>query len=298
MKSAFFMASLSLSVLAALAQQNTNKIEVSYDKSSILVFESAIKPKGWNCGLKELVGVSVLENKILLQSKEEHFEETNLIVELVDGSIYAFDLIYNNNPRTTFHFIRNTTAMYAPKSTSTIPPLANNAPPLKPETPNSKLESRNVKPETSNSPTAETIAKKIAIANDYLKRIGLISRKMYLYIGGIYVFGEHIYFKVNLKNVSTVPYDIDYAQFLVKNRKSGLTKTSSASAEQLTPVFIYNSSGPTINKDQVVTLIYVFDKFTISDDKKLHLEFWEKNGDRSLELPVESIEILNAKNEL
>lgn len=306
--------------------QDSDKIEVSYDKSSILVFDAPIKPRGWNCGLKELVGVSVMENKILLQSKEEHFEETNLIVELTDGSMYAFDLVYNNNPKKTFHVIKNASAVYRPESSSPSEPgsertTVNTKVQGTRGTENSKIaeggkekgekgkekmakggKAEQAKREKNQESDAlgdvETVASQVAASSDYLKRIGLISKKMFLFIGGIYSFGDKMYFKVNVKNVSSVPYDIDYAQFLVKSRKNGVSRTSSTGAEELEPVFIARPDVETINKDQTVTFVYVFEKFTISDEKKLHLEVWEKNGDRSLELPIESIEILNAKNSI
>lgn len=280
-------------LLNSLIVTAQNKIEVSFDKSVILLFEMNIKPNGWNCGAKELVGVGVKDNKILLQAKEEHFDETNLIVELIDGSVYAFDLVYNNSPKMTLHIIKSDIASYVPEHKLQVEnqqPISNNAP-----TQNSKSVRESEKGKSLNP---EDLCNRISKEPDYLKRIGLISKKMFLYVGGIYVFDNKLYFKVHLKNVSSVPYDVDYYQFIIKNVKTGLSKSVSPRAEKVIPVHVMEPENKTVGKDEILTIIYVFEKFTISENKKLYIEFWEKNGDRNLEIPIESIDILNAKNSL
>lgn len=318
-------ASLIFAVLISLPVFSQSKIEVSYDKTVMLVFEHPINPTGSNCGQKELVGISISGNKLVLQAKEEYFEETNLIVELTDGSLYAFDLVYNNTPKNTFHIIKATEASYIPKvndrldnnqseSLVSSPPKQNNS--------NSSIDKKNkgnsavsntenkikdrdvpIKKATSAQSSLEVgdlvgTCDKIIQTPDYLKRIGVISKKMFLYVGGIYVSSDKLYFKVNVKNVSSVPFDVDYSQFLVKTFKSGLSRNASPQANKITPLYIKEPEVVTVNQNETKTWVYVFEKFTIDEDKRLFIEFWEKNGDRNLEIPIESIEILNAKNNL
>jgi hypothetical protein len=271
-----------------------DKIEVSFDKGVILVFEIMIKDNGWHLGSKEQVGIAVKENKVLLQANEESFDETNLLIELVDGSMYAFDLVYNNTPAKKIYPIARASAAIKP-ATPTAPGNITKEAPRQPTdgitapAPNAP---QNAKPVESDL----VICKNIVSSPDYLKRIGVVSRKMFLYVGGLYVFNDKLYFKVNLKNVSTIPFDLDYAQFIIRNQKTGLSKSISGQVERLDPVYIHLPDKLTVDKDEVATFVYVFEKFTISDSKKLCIEFWEKKGDRNLEVLVESIEILNAKN--
>jgi len=302
-----------ISISTAFAQ---DKLEISFDKSVILVFEQPVKPKGWNCGQKELVGIGVQENKVIVQAKEEYFDETNLVIELTDGSIYAFTLVYNNNPKNFFFVIPSARAAYKPAVP--IQPVQQPVPTSKPENANvaqakeaqkerkPKREAKITQEQTSEhlekKPDGEKklvevkdVASAVAGSQDYLKRIGVIDKKMFLYVGGIFVVGDKLAFKVNIKNTSTVPYDVDYSQFLVKNIRTGITRNVSPRADKLEPVYILEPEQKTIQRDETKVFVFVFEKFTISDDKKLFIEFWEANGDRNLEVPVESIEILNAK---
>jgi len=42
--------------------------------------------------------------------------------------------------------------------------------------------------------------------------------------------------------------------------------------------------------------IYVFEKFTIQDNKKFTIEIWEKSGDRTLEFSFYSEDVLKIDN--
>lgn len=295
-------------------------IEVSYDKGVMLVFPVPVKPNGWNCGDREMVGVAVTGNKILLQAKEPDFDETNLIVELEDGSFYAFNLIYNNGAKKFFYTYGEEQALYKTgekqNSTQETAKSGNGkkagAQTSKTNTSptNSTLSKTEIDKKTESTISLEMVCKALASSPDYIKRIGILDKKMMLYVGGIYIIDNRLYFKVNIKNYSTIPYDINYGEFITKNITKGL-KGGSAQAERKKILAMYNPSTGFVMNDRSdsiyetsfgvitgkgeLTLIYVFDKFTISADKKLFIDLWEKNGDRSLELPIESAEILNAK---
>jgi hypothetical protein len=272
-----------------------DKIEVAFDKGVILVFENTIRDEGWHLGSKEQVGMAVKENKVLLQAKEESFEETNLLIELVDGSMYAFDLVYNNTPAKKIHFIPPAAAAIPAHATASA--AKENEKVLRQPLPIAHTAATTPQTAKPKDPESDRpICRKIAASPDYLKRIGVVSRKMFLYVGGLYVFNDKLFFKVNIKNVSTVPYDLDYAQFIIRNIKTGLSKSISGQVDRLDPVYVYMPDKLTVDKDEVATFVYVFDKFTIADSKKLCIEFWEKKGDRNLEVFVASTEILNAKN--
>ncbi|PZU80273.1 MAG: hypothetical protein DI528_22635 [Shinella sp.] len=42
-------------------------------------------------------------------------------------------------------------------------------------------------------------------------------------------------------------------------------------------------------------IVYALEKFTIPDAKRLHIEVFEKNGGRNLELSIRNKTIVNAK---
>jgi hypothetical protein len=314
--------SVCLLITTALCQET---IEVSYDKGVMLVFPVAVKPDGWNCGDREMVGVAVNGNKILLQAKEPDFDETNLIVELEDGSIYAFTLVYNNGAKKFFYAYGEEQALYKSGGKPVTSQTDTKSNSSKGKSGNSQgkttsgstggssgvsLGKTEKDRSTEESISIDIVCKAIASSPDYIKRIGVLDKKMMLYVGGIYIIDNKLYFKVNIKNFSTIPYNINYGEFITKNITKGL-KGGSAQAERKKILALYNPANGLVMNDKndgiysvsfgviegkgVLTLVYVFDKFTISEDKKLFIDLWEKNGERSLELPIESAEILNAK---
>jgi hypothetical protein len=294
-----------LGLCIAFSSFGQERIEVSFDKAVFLIFPNEVHR--WSCGAKEYVGVLHTENKIVLQAKEEYFEETNLVIELIDGTFFAFDLVYNNAPKSYFHPIRYDKSIYNPSGESASQNSASQpndatkvsaatSPPIASLTPAQRMQ----KDKTAKGVPQIIIdrAEKAMKESDFITRIGSIEFKMMLYVSGIWIVDNVFYFKVNIKNMANVPYDVDYSQFIIKSHKSGL-KGQSAMAEGLTPIYIHNYDKKQIQANEIVTYIFVMDKFTIADKKMLWLEVWEGgNGDRSLKVSVESNEILKAKNKL
>src|SRR6218665_2480159 len=90
--------------ISLLAQ---NKIEVSFDKAVIMVYGESIEQgmiKNIIVGSKSSVAARKNENKIILQALEEGFAETNMFVELANGNILNYVLVYNNNPSMNLHY--------------------------------------------------------------------------------------------------------------------------------------------------------------------------------------------------
>jgi conjugative transposon TraN protein len=287
---------LSLFAISTNAQE---LVEVSFDKTTLLVFSGTVKR--FNCGAKEYVGVNKIENKIVLQAMEENFDETNLLVELEGGDFFAFVLRYNNNPKTFIYKVAESKSLIITTNENEKPIEKKSTTDLEKSASVEKRASEVKKEfEGSGKKDLEVIdqnSKKIAQTADYIKRIGIIDKKMILYVGGIWVLDDRLYFKVNIRNESSIKYDIDFTHFIVKRVKDSFNR-SSGSADQMSPIYVFNQEQSSVLEKSTNTFVFVFPKFTIADNKKLFIEFWEKKGDRSISLSIESNEILNAKNSL
>lgn len=291
--SIFFALTFSLKLLSQ------DKVFVSYDKTVLLQFSATIDNA--YCGSPETVGVTKRDNKILLRAKEEYFEETNLIVECSDGAIFALDLIFNNTPKKTVYNYKTESNFEKSVAKDTDPVVAIK-PKLKPDASNVPSNSINGEKSPGNSFTSSVAVKNSGelVYNQlpYLKRIGQRHRgKIIFYVGGIWYLDSKLYFRVSVKNESSIEYKVDYIRFLIKPIGSGI-KVETQQAEKLKPLSIFNESSKNIVGGETVTYVFEFNRFTISEKKGLYLEFFEAGGERNIELLIESKELLIAKTEL
>lgn len=103
--------------------------------------------------------------------------------------------------------------------------------------------------------------------------------------------GKYIYMRFRIENASVIDYHFSFVKFFVENKKT--IKKKGVQEEETIPVASLVSS-KTINQAQAESMVYVFEKFTITDSKEFRVEFWESNGDRKTELFLKSNDILNA----
>ncbi len=295
MKTILFTCLLCLGALLSVGQ---NVIEVSYDNAVLLIFDSEVKK--WVCGNKEFIGVNKDGATLILTAKEEYFLPTNINIQLEDGSWYGFDLKYNNAPEKKHHIITSdraiskgtgTTEVVKEKPTGESGQVAQRDQPTKPKTSNSIKAITNI----------EKVARQVYVQPDYMWRIGLkTSFRMEMFIGGIWVIDGYYYMRVNLKNTTRVPYDLDHVIWTIENKGRGLKGQSAlmeVKDEENGLVHVYQETR-VVEAKATVTLVYVFDKFTVGDNKLLWLEIGEKGGDRLMRLDIEGNELLNAKNKL
>ena len=103
---------------------------------------------------------------------------------------------------------------------------------------------------------------------------------------------EELYFIIQIKNTSTLDYDLNFLDLSVQTRQKGKKKSLQRIYQK--PLFVYNR--PTkIAEDETVRMVYVLPKFSLSNDRKAVLELNETNGERNLTLKVSHSYINNPK---
>lgn len=94
---------------------------------------------------------------------------------------------------------------------------------------------------------------------------------------------EELYFVIQIENKSTLDYDLNFLKLSVETRQKGKRKSLQKLYQE--PLFKYNVPSR-ITKGETIRLVYVLNKFSLSDDRIAVLELNEKKGERNIELKV------------
>lgn len=111
------------------------------------------------------------------------------------------------------------------------------------------------------------------------------------FVKGVYSGSGKIYVLLEISNRSNINYDIESAIFITSpiQRNGKIIDT-----EEKTFIPIFSNQPESIAKKSTQKFVYVFDKFTINEDKTLHFVINEIDGERSLTLEIKPKYILKA----
>lgn len=151
---------------------------------------------------------------------------------------------------------------------------------------------------TKNSHPA-TSEKHIAIAEKILKKKGWINNRNSFYtrgilgfIKGVYSGDKKIFVLAEFKNNTNINYDVESISFLSNPVKNSV-KQIEADEKIYQPV--YNTEAEVISKKSSKKVVFVFEKFTIADDKNIILIMNELEGERTISLEIKPKYISNAE---
>lgn len=134
-------------------------------------------------------------------------------------------------------------------------------------------------------------AKKVLNTPPNIYDVAVNKSKVLTKLDNVAYDGAFIYLKFNIENAANIDYHHDFCKFFIINKR-GLRRKGMQETE-LTPIMKFHPSD-TVKKDAILPLVFAFEKFTITDGKKLRTEFWESQGDRKTAIFIGSHEILNA----
>ena len=201
----------------------------------------------------------------LLQAKPG--KESNLLVINRNGSIFSYIVRYKKKLSKLNHFV--------PKSSS----IGN-------ERPIENDISEVIKIEDSVDNKTFYYTKFSSYLVDKRQRIGTIQKRnegVVLSINNIVFDKEELYFVIQIENKSTLDYDLNFLNLSVETRQKGKKKSLQKLFQE--PIFKHNLPSRIV-EGEIIRLVYVMPKFSISNDRRLVLELNEKNGERDLKLKV------------
>lgn len=262
-----------VTVYARSTQVLPQQLSINYQKTTSLIFPSAIKSVDRGSADVIVQKAGGVENVLKLKAGKQHFEETNLSVITADGQFYGFNVSYGANP---------------PSYTMMIKPSSFSAP----------ADSKAPAAATivfSEHLTNETRLKKLAaqasisprnITNIRDEAYGIAAR-----LTGLYIAEDKFFYTILLDNTSHINYDIEALNFYVRDRKK--VKRMATQEIRIEPVMVIGNTESITGKSRRM-LIAVLPKQTIAAGKRLVIELQEANGGRGLTCTLKNNTLLKA----
>lgn len=252
-------------------------LEVTFDKTVHIIFPAAVRYV--DLGSTKIIAGKAegAENVIRIKAAVRNFEdETNFSVITDDGNFYSFNVRYVQEPE---------------KLNIEMKELITKAAPGKTQTGAGDVYLKELGKEP---PAAVNLIMNNIYKNDK-SDIKNISSKKYgveFSIKGIYTNNGMLYFHTQIKNITNIPFDIDFITFKIVDRR--VTKRTAVQEQVLTPLRVLNNN-QTIRGKSVARSVFTLEKFTIADNKMLVIEIFEKNGGRHQSVMITNRNIVKAK---
>ena len=257
----------------ALGKIEPYQMEVTYDKTSHLIFPTGIRYV--DLGSEYLIAGKAedAENVLRVKASVRDFEsETNFSVITNDGRFYSFNVYYSSYPEVLSYDL------------------------LSMQKAVDKTNGNDVLFEElgSNSPSLAGLLLETIYKNDkrIVKHIGAKSFGIQFILKGIYIHNGKYYFHTELGNRTNVPFEIDFINFKVVDKK--IAKRTVVQERPMIPLRTYKPLDD-INGKSTEQNVFLLDQFTIADDKILLIEIFEKNGGRHQTLQVENSDLIKAR---
>ena len=257
----------------ALGKIEPYRMEVTYDKTSHLIFPTAIRYV--DLGSEYLIAGKAedAENVLRVKASVREVEAgTNFSVITNDGRFYSFNVYYSPYPEAlSYDLLTMQKAVDKANGNDVLfEELGNNSPSLA-------------------GLLLETIYKK---DKRIVKHIGAKSFGIQFILKGIYIHNGKYYFHTELRNRTNVPFQIDFVNFKVVDKK--VAKRTVVQERPMIPLRTYKPldeiGGKTTEQN-----VFLLDQFTIADDKVLLIEIFEKNGGRHQTLQIENSDLIKAR---
>ncbi len=257
-------------------------LEVTFSKTVHIIFPSAIRYV--DLGSADLLAAKAdgAENVLRVKAALRDFSrESNLAVITEDGAYYTFNVKYADEPVKLSvemtDFIHDGEAVNRPNNAMEI----------------------YMRELGSESPLLVKLIMKSIYKNDdrEIKHIGSKRFGIQYTLKGIYTHNGLLYFHMQLKNSSNVPFDVDFITFKIVDKK--VAKRTAIQEQVIVPLRAHNNL-TLIGGKKMERCVFTLPKFTIPDDKHLIIELNEKEGGRHQSFTVENADLIRAKvsNEL
>lgn len=257
-------------------------LEVTFNKTVHVIFPAPIRYV--DLGSADLLAAKAdgTENVLRVKAALRDFSrESNLSVITEDGNYYTFNVKYADEPVKLSvemtDFLHDGEAVNRPNNALAVymQELGQESPLL-----------------------VKLIMQSIYKNNDReIKHIGSKRFGIQHTLKGIYTHNGLLYFHLQLKNSSNVPFNIDFITFKIVDKK--VAKRTAIQEQVVWPLRAYNNL-MLIGGKRTERMIFTLPKFTIPDDKMLVIELNEQEGGRHQRFTVDNADLVRAKviNEL
>lgn len=257
-------------------------LEVTFSKTVHVIFPAPIRYV--DLGSADLLAAKAdgTENVLRVKAALKDFSrESNLSVITEDGAYYSFNVKYADEPVKLSvemtDFLHDGEEVNRPNNALAVymQELGQESPLL-----------------------VKLIMQSIYKNNDReIKHIGSKRFGIQHTLKGVYTHNGLLYFHLQLKNSSNVPFNIDFITFKIVDKK--VAKRAAIQEQVIWPLRAYNNL-MVIGGKRTERTIFTLPKFTIPDDKMLVIELNEQEGGRHQRFTVDNADLVRAKviNEL
>lgn len=251
-------------------------LEVTFEKTVHLIFPAAIRYV--DLGSQNIIAGKAddAENVLRVKAAVREFEtETNMSVICEDGSFYAFNVKYADEP-----------GKLSMEMKDFLSPTEGRLP--------SNRADIYFKELGSESPILVKLIMKSIYQNDKrtIKHVGVKQFGMRFLLRGLYAHNGLLYFHVRMDNESNMPYAVDFITFKVVDKK--VAKHTAIQERILQPLRAFHQV-MWIGAGRSERIVFALEQFTLSEDKQLEVTLYERNGSRTLTFYVEPEDLLLTK---
>jgi conjugative transposon TraN protein len=254
-----------INTATTFGQVENKTLTISFNKTTSLVFPYSITSV--DRGSKDVLAQKArgVENVLQVKAGRKDFQETNLTVITADGVLHQFTVSYSDAPPTQTITVASSIVQH--ESLILVKDVVNER--------DTQSDMRRI--------NTQSVRGKVDQQAKY---------EMVLTLQDIFVHGNTLYYRLHIRNKSSINYNIKSIKFLVHDRKK--VKRTSSQEIQIAPLHVDKTSDH-INGYASSTMIYAVKKFTIPDGKALLINLFEENGGRNLSLRIDNKDILRAK---
>ena len=253
------------------------QVEVSFNKTTHLIFPAPVQYV--DLGSTDIIAdkATGAANVVRLKAAVRDFQaETNLTVITADGRFYAFDVRYADDPGQLSIRIMNALQAQIPEGKAPTVPV--------------RLDALDGDDAARIDSAMEQIYN-----NDkpQIKHIGYKRYGLQTLLTGIYIDSEGwLYFGIEMRNDSRIPFDIDHIRMYVRDKR--LPRRTAVQDIEIVPVRRLHPLSE-IDTGKTGRTVWAIPKMPIPDGKALHIDIYERGGGRHQSLRVENRDILAAK---
>lgn len=249
-------------------------LEVTFSKTTHVIFPAPIRYV--DLGSTNIIAAQAGDvlNVLRVKSAVEGFtEETNLSVICEDGSYYAFNVKYAEEPEQLSVEMKD--FLYSGDN-GRLP---------------SNLSDLYFKELGSESPMLVKLIMQTITDNNrrLIKHIGAKQFGLRFLLRGMYAHNGLLYFHFNIQNGTDMPYYIDHMDFRIVDKK--LAKQTAMQELTLPPLRAYNNES-VIKPRKTLNCVWCLEQFSLPNDKSLQVTLYERNGGRHLSFTVDADDLL------
>lgn len=262
---------LTLSIQDVHAQLDPQMIDITYNKTTSLVFPVVIKSV--DRGSRDVLTQKAkgVENILQLKAARHGFSPTNLTVITADGLIHEFTVSYSKEPD-------QQVLLFDASSYSNLRETMGEAEAIfQTDMTDTQLE--------NHASQIVTARRSIRFVNESNYKIGLSLR-------GIYIEDNVIFYHFRIDNRSNINYDVDFLRFFIEDKQK--VKRTASQEVEVKPIYVFGETDK-VNGQSSEDVVYALGKFTIPDAKRLVIEMFEKKGGRNVSLSIKNKTIVNAR---